>query len=48
MKQSQELRDELEQKTDEELQNLIKELDGKIKDRKPISNTMLNRCGRKQ
>jgi len=47
VKQSQELKEILEDKSDEDLQSLIDELDEKIVDRKPISNKMLKRCRKK-
>jgi hypothetical protein len=47
VKKSKEIREELEEKPVDELQALIEELDEKIVDRKPISNTMLDRCRKK-
>lgn len=48
MKKSQELRQELEEKPDDELRSLFDELDEKIEDRAgPVSQTMLLRCRKK-
>jgi len=47
VKESQEVREILEDRSNEQLQSLIDELDEKIVDRKPISNQMLQRCRKK-